>query len=324
MDEEKLVSVIIPIYNAEENLEHCLNSLIAQTYRNIQIVLVNDGSEDKSEEICLRFVKNDSRITYVYQKNNGVGSARNNGIWNAEGEYVCFVDADDYVYPQFVEILLNSIEENEADMAICGFSEIKDNIIVNQTKGDVQIMSQQDAMVNLMREDGFKGYVWNKLFRKDIIQEHKIEFDTSISVWEDVLFDFQYMLCVNKIVYNSTPLYYYIYNHNSSSHERNHILGEEKAYSVIRAQKEIEKLIPKEYYDVKEQLSVRYVQSALAVIRNIGYLRKGKKSCYYRDSVEIIKNYRKVAHNLLGKKDKILVFMVLFFPDVLLLMYKIK
>lgn len=318
---KNLVSIIVPIYNAEKYLERCIDSLLGQTYEAIQIVLINDGSKDQSDRICKCYIEKDTRIKYIVKENAGVGAARNTGIEEADGDYICFVDADDYVEPQFIESLLSMYEQENAQLAICGFSEVHGEQLVNQTKGDKVCMSQEEAMYRLMCEDSYKGYVWNKMFRKDIIQEYGLQFDTRIAIWEDVLFVFQYMCHISSIIYDPKPLYKYLYNVVSASHENNHILGVEKAFSVIEAQKQIEKMIPATYESVRQQLSIRYIQSSLAVIRNIGYLKQGKNTPYYKESLYVIKTNKKTGYRYLNKKDKILVNVTLVCPNILLWLY---
>jgi len=322
---DKLISVMIPVYNAENNISKCLESLLAQTYSNIQIVLVNDGSKDSSLEICNKYANQDSRIKLINQENGGEGAARNRGLAESQGELICFVDADDYVKSDFIKNLYDLQLEHNAELSICGFTELRGEQVLNQTGGITQIMSQEQAMENLLKEDSFKGYVWNKMFHMDIIRENHIQFDSTLAVWTDVLFVFTYMHYVKKVVFFPEPMYFYIYVEDSVSHQQNHILGIKKAYSAIRAKNQIIDYIPQNYDNVKRQLNIRYVQSALAVIRNIGYENGDKNSEYYKDSIEIIKkSENKYILKYLSKKDRLFVFICKYCPSVLMLLYKIK
>lgn len=320
---KELISVMIPAYNAEKYIGRCLESLKNQTYSNIEIVIVNDGSKDNTQLICEEYVNKDSRFRLINQKNGGEGAARNKGLSEAKGKYLCFVDADDYVYPEFVENMYKMKQEYQAGMVICGFTELKEQEIINQTSGDIQIMNQEDAMEKLLKEDSFKGYVWNKMFDMDIIRNNKLQFDKSLAVWTDVLFVFQYMLSIEKVIFNPKPMYYYIYVETSASHATNHLLGVEKSYSAIRAKEQMIDTIPNNYDKVKKQISVRFVQSSLAVIRNIGYAsaRKREFKTYYQKCIQYIKYYRKEAKSRLPKKDKILASMCTYCPAGLMMMY---
>jgi len=318
---DKLISVIVPVYNAENKISKCLESILVQTYSNIQIVLVNDGSKDSSLQICKKYAKQDARIKLVDQVNGGEGAARNRGIAEAQGELICFVDADDYVNPDFVKNLYDLLKKNDSEMSICGFTELKGDLVLNETTGSTQIMSQKEAMENLLKDNSFKGYVWNKMFKIDIIRGNNIQFDTTLGVWEDVLFVFVYMKYVNKVVFSPIPMYFYIYMENSASHQHNYVLG----YGAIRAKNQIRDLIPQDYDNVKRQLAIRYVQSAFAVIRNIGYKDGDKNSEYYKDSLKIIKKYGdKYILKYLSRKDRFCIYICKYCPSVLMWMYKIK
>ena len=316
-----LITIMIPAYNAEKYIGRCLESLKNQTYQDIEIVIVNDGSKDQTQSICEEYVCKDSRFRLLNQKNGGEGAARNTGIREAKGQFLCFVDADDYVDADFIENMYQMHMEHEADLVICGFTELKDSDIINQTSGPVEIMNQEDAMEKLLREDSFKGYVWNKMFNMQIVRDNQMQFDGSLAVWTDVLFVFQYMLHIKKAVFNPRPTYNYIYVENSASHLANHLLGVEKSYSAIRAKEQMVDKIPAGYDKVKKQLGVRYVQSALAVIRNIGYTGVDKSSEYYQNSLDLIKTYKNDAYAMLSRKDKILVQLCSICPGILMILY---
>lgn len=319
-----LISVMVPVYNAEQNLPKCIESLMVQTYENIQIILVNDGSKDASLEVCRCYAEKDPRIKVVNQENGGEGAARNRGIKEADGAYICFVDADDYVKSDFVKNLYEMQKINQTELSICGFVELKDGQIINETIGNVQIMTQAEAMESLLKHTSFKGYVWNKMFVMNIITENQIQFDQSLAVWTDVLFVFTYMQYIKKAVYDPTPMYYYIFWESSVSHQKNHLIGVEKSYSALRAKDQIINLIPQEYDRVKRQIDIRYVQSSLAVLRNIGYIKDDKYSEYYKRSIEILKERGKRISPYLSKKDRLLVKVCSINPAVLLLLYRVK
>jgi glycosyltransferase involved in cell wall biosynthesis len=319
-----LISVIVPVYNSEQNLSKCIESLIVQTYEDIQIILVNDGSKDASLEVCRYYKKKDLRINIVNKENGGVGSARNFGIKKAYGTYICFVDADDYVKPDFVENLYGLTKKYQAELAICGFTELKNGEIISETRGDIQIMTQAEAMENLLKQTSFRGYVWNKMFAIDIIKKNNVYFDESLAVWEDVLFVFTYIKYIRKIAYNPISMYNYVFWESSTSHQRDHLEVVERSYSAIMAKDEILKLIPHEYDKVKRQFDVRYVQSALSVLRNVGYVKLDFNSKFYKRSIEILREHGKRMLPYLSSKECLLVKMFIINPAILLLLYRIK
>lgn len=320
----ELISVMIPVYNSGQNLHKCIKSLMVQTYENIQIVIVNDGSKDDSLEICRHYAQKDSRIKVVNQENGGEGAARNRGIQESDGIYICFVDADDYVKPDFVKNLYEMQKKNQTELSICGFIELKDGETLNETIGNVQIMTQAEAMENLLKYTSFKGYVWNKMFVMDIIEENQIRFDPSLAIWTDVLFVFTYMKYIKKAVYNPEPMYYYIFWENSVSHQKNQPKVIEKSYSAIIAKDQITNMMPEQYEGVKRQLDIRFVQSALSVLRNIYYNKIDINSEFYRRSIAIIKERGRKVLPYLSKKEQLLVKGCLINPVILQLLYKIK
>ena len=321
---KELISVMIPAYNAEKYIGECLESLKNQTYENIEVVIVNDGSKDQTQSICEKYVSEDNRFRLINQENGGEGAARNRGLQESKGKYLCFVDADDHVYPEFVENMHKMQQEYQAGMVICGFTELKGDQVINETSGEIEVMNQEDAMEKLLREDSFKGYVWNKMFDMDIIRAQNLQFNVSLAVWTDVLFVFQYMLHIQKVVFNPKPMYYYIYLESSVSHAANHVLAVDKSYSAIRAKEQMVDNIPDGYDKVKKQLAVRFVKSSLAVIRNVGYSGAETTSEYYRNSISLIKKYKKRAFGSLTLKDKLLVYMCLLCPCFLNHLYNRK
>ncbi len=320
-----LITVMIPAYNAQKYIGRCIESLIEQTYKDIEILIVNDGSKDSTKSICEEFSQKDARVRLVNQENGGEGAARNTGLRDARGKYLTFVDADDYVKEDFIERLHTNLVNNEAGLAICGFTELREDTVLNETSGDITIMNQEEGMEMLLREDSFKGYVWNKIFDLDIIRQNKLSFDVSLAVWTDVLFVFQYMRHIDKIVFDPTPEYYYIYLETSVSHGGgNNVIAVEKSYSAIRAKEQMVDYIPDTYVNVKRQIAVRFVQSSLAVIRNIGYSKnQGQYNNFKEKSIEYIKKYYNTAKKYLSRKEKILSRLAICFPFLLIRMYKI-
>lgn len=220
---EEKISIIVPVYNAEKTLYKCVESLILQKYRNIEIILINDQSSDSSEEICREFVKKYDFIKYILnQKNFGVSATRNIGLENATGEYVVFVDSDDWVDYNYCEYLLGELKANDAELVISGFwyhNDIKglppERNVFNEEK-DIDIKSKNDA-IQLYSKWHFSA-LWNKIFVRKIIEQNNIRFDESISIGEDMRFGIEYVNHMNKdkIVVISKPLYHYIHiNPNS-------------------------------------------------------------------------------------------------------------
>jgi glycosyltransferase involved in cell wall biosynthesis len=242
MNKKNKVSVIIPVYNVELYLEQCLSSVINQTYENLEILCVNDGSNDKSGEICERYTQKDARIKVFHKQNGGVSQAKNVGLQNATGKYVSFVDSDDWIEPDMVEILYKAAEEIKAGIVVCNYFKETDGQIEpmsNRKKIPAGIISGTDMMLFALKRDyymGFCGYIWNKLFLRENIVN--LWFDEDIDYGEDVLFFAQvalYLGCYGT--YIKKPLYHYRQRKNSIAHTKTigvktHIL---KAYKRIEA-----------------------------------------------------------------------------------------
>ena len=206
-----LVSIIVPIYNSEKTIERCIKSIINQTYSNIEIILIDDGSTDKTEFICKKYEEEDERITFVKRDNSGVSNARNYGIKISKGKYIQFVDSDDYIDKYFVEKMVKSIEKNNADLVICGINIVKrekmySNAIASKNINDLRI---EKKIFNNLVDTGLIFYIWNKLYLKEYIQNL---FDNNMSLGEDVIFNLNYLKNVEKVNIIDDILYYYTMN----------------------------------------------------------------------------------------------------------------
>lgn len=170
---EKLISVIIPIYRVEPYLKKCIDSVCAQTYRNLQIILVDDGSPDSCGSICDKYAKEDPRITVIHKENGGLSSARNAGLDIAEGEYIAFVDSDDSIKADMLELLCDSLEKNDADMSLCGIEleDINGRTIGKVAPKEETVLGEDDFWRFLYYQNELLGVVaWNKLYRHELFE----------------------------------------------------------------------------------------------------------------------------------------------------------
>lgn len=223
------LSIIVPVYKAEDHLPRCIDSILAQSFEDFEIILVDDGSPDKSGMICDLYAKKDSRVKVIHKKNGGVSSARNEGIRNARGRYVQFVDSDDYIDSDMCLTLLNSIEDNQTDMVVCGYAKHykgnkKDIIYKQKIYASVE---ELEIDFSKLFDQLFFNYIWNKLYRKDLILTL---FDIEINYGEDLLFNLVYLTNCNKLSIISEPYYHYHYEDNSLST----IYSDSKASEAIK------------------------------------------------------------------------------------------
>ena len=204
----ELISIIVPIYNVQQYLEKCVNSLIKQSYKNIEIILVDDGSTDKSGEIADGLKKNDSRIRVFHKNNGGLSDARNFGIKQAKGKYIGFIDSDDYIENEMYEFLYNNLIENKADISICGrFVNYDDGRELTQYKtGIKKVMDNVDGLIALNSFKYFDMSACDKLYEKSLFND--IEFPYGLKC-EDYYTMYKLFDKSRMIVYESKPMYHY-------------------------------------------------------------------------------------------------------------------
>ena len=220
----KLVSIIVPVYNSEATIARCLESLLAQTHSHIELIVVDDGSADRSGVIIDDLAGEDRRITVVHTKNKGVSSARNTGLALASGELIGFADADDWADPDMVAHLTDIMEKDQADIAVCGYHQEVESRPDNpdpikENDAARVVLSDRQAYVAALTTDGFKGYIFNKLFNAALISNNglPIRFDESLHICEDLLFVCQCIHRAKSVVFDPTPLYHYFIAGQSAS-----------------------------------------------------------------------------------------------------------
>lgn len=216
----KKVSMIVPIYNSENFLKECLDSIINQIYKNIEIILVNDGSLDDSEKICLLFQELDTRIKYYYIDNSGVSAARNYGLNKATGDYICFVDSDDIISPSYVLDFIEIINEN-VNFVCCDLNKFDLKVNINHVNDKVLKKYSGNQKYQILYEE-CQAYMPNRIFERKIIEENNIRFDENIHMCEDLLFNFEYLNNCESVVYLKKCNYYYrVYSSSASKVTKN-------------------------------------------------------------------------------------------------------
>ncbi|HWJ77146.1 MAG TPA: glycosyltransferase [Niallia sp.] len=226
---EVKISVIVPVYNIEQFLPNCIDSLIDQSFKDIEIILVNDGSSDNSPNICNEYAIMDKRIKVIHKKNEGVSVARNTGLRVAKGEFIAFVDGDDWVEHDIYSLMYNKITTSKADLIMCRFFNFSPN-------GDFEIAKEPlksgvysnneifqelvlpmlgNKFVNLS-ENLIMGSIWRCLYKREIIYKNNMHFP-EVKIAEDMLFHLNYQLACKKVVILDKALYYYRYNPSSAT-----------------------------------------------------------------------------------------------------------
>lgn len=218
---DDLISVIVPVYNVENYLEKCVDSILNQTYKNLEIILVDDGSTDNCGKMCDEYAKKDGRIKVIHKQNGGLSDARNAGIDIAQGEFIGFIDSDDYIHLQMYEILYNAIIEANADVAKCDFKDVyanDDNVFDNVDIIKSKVYTNQELITGYF----FKDYIWEfaisacvKLYRKEIF--NNLRFPKG-RLYEDYYIKYDILTRANKVVIVDQVLYYYFHRDGSIMH----------------------------------------------------------------------------------------------------------
>ncbi len=251
MSDQPLVSIILPVYNAKNHIARCIESIRAQTYQNIQIIILNDGSRDISLPVCEMYRKVDRRILLVDKDNSGVSDTRNLGLRLAEGKYIQFVDSDDYIDPDYTEHLVTAAEEHSADLVIAPYKMVipremssgrrlqeKLSALLPGEEEETQDLPEEEPEVRvynflprgLLDTEGFAMHLmdkpasyyysvlWNKLYRREILDSHEIFFASQIHWSEDLVFNLQYIQYARRFYAIDQPGYYYVQNPQSIVH----------------------------------------------------------------------------------------------------------
>ncbi|MDT1940063.1 MULTISPECIES: glycosyltransferase [Carnobacterium] len=212
-----MITIIVPIFNSENFLEKCLESILAQTYKDLEIILVNDGSNDRSKDICNAYAKIDSRIKLIHKNNEGVSAARNDALKVAKGEYVGFVDSDDWIDPKMYENLYKLIRSTDSDISVCGYK-TRLNSSINGKIDYFTIEDNKEKINILIKNNQVGGYLWNKLFSMDIIKKNGISlFDENIYFCEDLLYTSQLFMESKSVSVTTASYYNYITHGNNST-----------------------------------------------------------------------------------------------------------
>ena len=290
MENNDLISIIVPIYKVEKYLRVCINSIIGQTYKNIEIILVDDGSPDNCGEICEEYSKMDFRIKVIHKKNGGLSDARNVGIQNSNGKYICFVDSDDYIDSKFVEILYNSIIKNDVRIAQCGIKKVTQNSKIIESIGyeNSEVKDSKQMLKDLYDTHWENILVWNKMYLKQSFED--VRFPKG-KIHEDEFTTHKVLYKVEKISIVDSYLYNYRQNEDSITGKKFNL----KRLDILEA---IESRLDFFQKNKENELYKLTLENYLAVLRNM-YINVEK---YISDSTKI----KKELKNKYMEKCKIL------------------
>lgn len=292
------ISIIVPVYNCEKYISNCINSILEQSFKDFELILVDDGSSDRSFEICESFAKKDNRVRAIHQPNSGVSRARNRGLDEAKGEYIGFVDGDDCVDKEMYKRLYKNLADNNADISICGIVNyfLKKNGItekVRQSQVDgFWIFSGEQALKEALQSRLYSVNPVNKLFKKELFD--KLRYPEG-KISEDAFLIPVVISKAGKVVYDSKPMYYYLRRENSITTSN----FSDRDWDVVEAYKNHLNMVSEKFPNLKKVAKFRYLWAYTYVIDKImlsenseNYLRDFKKAFDFikKNILEIIFN----------------------------------
>ncbi|WP_404405967.1 glycosyltransferase family 2 protein [Jeotgalibacillus malaysiensis] len=311
------ISVIVPVFNQEKLLNKCVDSLLNQKYSNIEIILVNDGSTDRSKELCEAYVQSDSRVILINQKNRGVAGARNSGIERASGRWIGFVDSDDWVSLDMYYILIKEIENSGADIGICKITYEEEKI--GSKKGNKLIIDGgHSALRRLYQTNDIRYNVCNKLFKKELFQH--IRFPEG-RIYEDAAIMYKLIDKADKIALS--PYYLYLYHKRDGSITRSTF--SEKRFDVVINYIETDKYFSNHHADLRPMLSKVFFYALKNMITDIA--RERARNSSYMELIS--SNMSKIIRNPflrkeLDSKDITVGYAVSLMPMVIFYLYQYK
>lgn len=315
---EDLISVIVPVYKVEKYINKCVDSIINQTYTNLEIILVDDGSPDICGEICDDFFKKDKRIKVIHKENGGLSDARNAGIKIAKGKYITFIDSDDYIEPNYIEILYDSIIKNKTDIAISSHKVIYENgTLLNKATGEEAVLEPKEVLKRILYDDGIDLSTWAKLYNKELFDD--IEFPKG-RLFEDAATTYKLIDRSNKISIISKSTYNYIIRNNSITN----ICFSTKKMDLITSTEEMCNYIKNKYPDLEKAANRRLMYAYLSTISQLA-MSKEKFPKEQKIMTDYIKNNRKdiLRDKNVPKRDKAGIISLIMGFGVYKLMWKV-
>lgn len=271
------VSVIVPVFNVEKYLRQCIESLIEQTLTDIEILLIDDGSPDSSGEICDEYAKSDSRIRVFHKENEGASLSRKYGVQHARGEYICFIDSDDYAENDFLENMYKAISENNADLAECDYTTFSEKAENRKKLYEKGFAAEKAEFLNFVAKNTIINgdvavVMWNKIYKRSLIVDNVRDYGECLL--EDYIFNMQYYTAVNKYVYVNKPLVNYRQVTNSLSRKIN-----PKAYMILKDVQEAKRdFMQKTGLDDAECIEESnrwYIKYTYNLLKNIFIMKNG-------------------------------------------------
>lgn len=306
-----LLSIIVPVYNTENYINRCIESILNQTYSNFELILIDDGSTDTSSYKCDEYAKKDIRVTVLHKENGGVSSARNLGISIAKGDIIAFVDSDDCLDCQMYEILIKNMDETNASISACSYvTEYKTDICllkdIKKIPKPIVFKGRRQIYESMTREnDSIEGFLWNKIYTKNCLSE--IQFRKDLFMMEDVVFLWEIVQGIEVACYVDLPMYHYSILSTSitRSSSIDKLLTALDGYEIIL--KKAESISQKCY----EDLAVQFLILNSFVFQRLVFSEKFDKKLVYKRIKNNIKYMKKMIKKVKSKKSQIMIQLIM-------------
>ncbi len=312
----ELISVIIPVYNNENYLDKCIESVVNQTYKNLEIILVDDGSTDNSPKLCDEWAKNDSRIKVIHKDNTGVSDSRNIALDIVKGDYITFVDSDDYVDNDYIESMLKAAEETESDIAVSGFYFDFTDGTSEELNSDYCIFNKNDLLKSYLM-DLIRPEACAKLIKRSIIAD--IRFEINVHYAEDFLFNYNILKNASRLVNIGEPKYHYLQESGNSSTTALITSNRAESYKVFER-------VLKECSEFNELYSASVWRFTVAVFAILTRVMQDEEFLneYFDDISNCIIKYRKdiLINKYIRKKHKLAVLLLCFSKSLYIKVFK--
>lgn len=310
-DMNEIISIIIPVYKVENYLNKCVESVVNQTYKNLEIILVDDGSPDNCPKMCDDWAKKDKRIKVVHKPNGGLSDARNAGINISKGKYICFADSDDYLVDKFVEILYNNLVKTDSDLSICSFCYVYENVqSFPNPANNLTIYEGEEVIDALFKKNNVDHMVaWSKLYKRELF--NNLRFDVG-KLHEDEFIAHKIFVQCKKVVYTTAQLYCYLQRKGSLT--QNKSFTEKNLDGAVAIENRVK-------YFLDTKWKEKSITQFLAYLSYLYYIAKTRHAS--KDILKFIRNkykeyYKKIKHKNLSKK------LFYYFPKLFCLVRKLK
>lgn len=297
-NKKPLISVIIPVYKVEKYLDKCIESVINQTYKNLEIILVDDGSPDSCPKMCDEWSKKDKRIKVIHKKNGGLSDARNAGIDIAMGAFYTFIDSDDYVELNYVQFLYDLMTENNADLSMGKQYVRYPDKTINTGTGELYVLESHDTLEKMLYSEDFDVSAWAKLYKKELFDS--IRYPKG-RLFEDSATTYKLIDKANKIVLKSAPIYNYIIRNDSITNEA----FNEKKFDLIKSTEEMCNYISQKYKDLDRGCKRRIMYAYLSTLTQLLKCKRINKEYQNKLMKYIKENRREVLEDKrIPKRDR--------------------